>query len=190
LFHSLDEYSVLRRTAMAKSTKKPVSKKSTRQVSQRTRMEKELKDLLKKIDEEGLIFLLKQANIIVHNMQVDKLNKEIVEYERKKGKKTTSNKQQKYIKSTGSAMIEETGGGKSFIITLNGTRKIFSLPEMKKIVHICHAAGNRLHACRQLYNWFYRNRTDVFADGGISGAGDPALAMLYSTIVKTYTVKG
>jgi hypothetical protein len=181
---------VFRRTTMAKSTKKSVSKKSTRQSYQRNRLEKELKDLLKKIDEEGLIFLLKQANIIIHNMQVDKLNKEIIEYESKKRKKTRSGKQKIQTKIAGSPMIEEAGGGKSFIITLNGTRKIFSIAEMRKIVQICHAAGNRINACRQLYNWFYRNRTDVFADGGLSGAGDPALAMLYRTILKTYNTKG
>ena len=52
--------------------------------TQRTRLEKELTEALKQVDEEGLIFLIQQAQILIRNVQVDKLNREIVELEQKK----------------------------------------------------------------------------------------------------------
>ncbi|MBN1696275.1 MAG: hypothetical protein JW881_02070 [Spirochaetales bacterium] len=172
---------------MAKSTKKSGSGKTSGKESQRSRLEKQLKDLLKKIDEDGLIFLLKQANVIIHNMQVDKLNREIVEYEQKRTKKPVRGKRKTKAARAEDVMIESTGRGKSFIITLNNARKIFSLPEMKTIVGICRSSGNRPDACKRLYHWFYTNRSDVIADGGLRGAGDPLLARLYTDVLNTFT---
>ena len=59
-----------------------VAKKKTD--TQRARLEKELSEAIKQVDEEGLIFLIQQAQVLIHNVQVDKINREIVELEQKK----------------------------------------------------------------------------------------------------------
>jgi len=157
--------------------------------SQRERLEKELKGLLKQLDEEGLIFLLKQANIIIHNMQVDKLNKEIVEFEKKKSKKNKSTTKTTQRSNT-VVTIEEAGNRKSFIITLNNYRKIFSLDEMHKIVVICHAALNKNDASQRLFRWFSQNRRDVLSDAKLGNSANPILQNLYNVIIKTYKAPG
>ena len=168
---------------------KPVKKKTPKRVSQRDRLEKELKGLLKKVDEQGLLFLLKQAQVIIHNLQVDKINKEIVVYESKKKTiaKGKSNKVRKE-KTTG-VCIEEINQGKSFFITLKNARKIFDLAEMRSLVKICHGAGDSVQAGIRLYRWFARNRKDVLSDCAIAGNADPYIILLYNTIIKTYEVK-
>ena len=40
-------------------------------------LRKELAGLVKSIDSEGLSFLIKQANILLHNRQVEKINKDL-----------------------------------------------------------------------------------------------------------------
>ncbi|MBN2442231.1 MAG: hypothetical protein JXJ04_12830 [Spirochaetales bacterium] len=176
-----------KKTEKAKTTKKKTLKKE----SPRDKLEKELKGYLKKIDEEGLIFLLKQAQVIIHNAEVDKINKEIVAFEQKKkahaAKNPPSSKKSKTL-PTGSVAIEEISNGKSFFITLKNARKIFDLQEMRSLVKICHGAENASQAGGRLYTWFHRNRTDVLADCGLSGKGDSFLALLYKTIIKTYKV--
>ena len=157
--------------------------------SQRDRLEKELKKALKQIDEEGLIFLLKQANVLLHNKKVEELNREIVEYESKKKKGRTENKKIAKAESSAAVAIESSANGKSFIIILGGVRKIFSLEEMRALVKICHASGTQTESSERLYRWISRNRTDVLSDVKLTPSRDKSLVTLYKLIVKTYKVR-
>ena len=169
--------------------KQPV-KEAKKKGGQRDRLEKELKDLLGGIDEEGLLFLLKQANVIIHNMQIDKLNREIVEYETKKrGSASKKKKPAGKTSGSGSASIEELPNKKSFFITMNNVRKIYSLDEMRSLVSICHASDSAGEASERLYRWLRQNRGDVFTDGSLKGPADPALEVLYKLIIKSYKVR-
>jgi hypothetical protein len=165
-----------------------VAKKKTD--TQRTRLEKELTEAIKQVDEEGLIFLIQQAQILIRNVQVDKLNREIVELEQKK---LTSGKGKSAPRKTPAAAaavtIDESDNGKAFFLTLGGTRKVMNLEEMRRLVRICYAAEAKSDALKQLYTVFARERGDVLADAKISGPGSPILEGLFQAIRSAYQLK-
>jgi hypothetical protein len=166
-----------------------VAKKKTD--TQRARLEKELSEAIQQIDEEGLIFLLQQAQILIHNAQVDRLNREIVELEQKK-QKTGKARTEPRTSPAAAAVpvtIEESDNGRAFFLTLGGTRKVMNLEEMRRLVRICYAAETKSDALKQLYTVFARDRGDVLADAKISGPGSPAIEGLFYAIRNAYKLK-
>ena len=156
--------------------------------TQRTRLEKELTEAIKQVDEEGLIFLIQQAQILIHNAQVDKINREIVELEQKKlasGKPAA----RKAPAVAAAVTIDESDNGKAFFLSLGGTRKVMNLEEMRRLVRICYAAETKSDALKQLYTVFARERGDVLADAKISGPGSPIIEGLFQAIRSTYQLK-
>jgi hypothetical protein len=165
-----------------------VAKKKTD--TQRVRLEKELSEAIKQVDEEGLIFLIQQAQVLIHNVQVDKINREIVELEQKK---LESGKGKSAPRRTPAAAaevkIEESDTGKTFFLALGGTRKVMNLEEMRRLVRICYSAETKSDALKQLYTVFARERGDVLADAKISGPGSPIIEGLFRAIRSTYQLK-
>jgi hypothetical protein len=165
-----------------------VAKKKTD--TQRARLEKELTDAIKQIDEEGLIFLIQQAQVLIHNAQVDKINREIVELEQKKLKSGKGKPASRPTPAAASAVtIEESDSGKAFFLALGGTRKVMNLEEMRRLVRICYAAETKSDALKQLYTVLARERGDVLADAKISGPGSPIIEGLFRAIRNTYQLK-
>ena len=158
--------------------------------TQRARLEKELSEAIKQIDEEGLIFLIQQAQVLVHNTQVDKINREIVELEQKKLKSGKGKPAPRKIPAAASAVtIEESDNGKAFFLTLGGTRKVMNMEEMQRLVRICYAEETKNEELKQLYTVFARERGDVLADAKISGPGSPIIEGLFQAIRSTYQLK-
>ena len=157
--------------------------------SQRTRLEKELTQAIKQIDEEGLIFLLQQTQILAHNARVDKLNREVVELEHKKTKSGKTKTALRTPAAAAAVTIDESDNGKAFFLTLGGTRKIMDLEEMRRLVKICYSAETKTDALKQLYTVFTRERGDVLADAKISGPGSPIIEGLFHAIRSTYQLK-
>ena len=164
-----------------------MAKKKTE--NQRTRLEKELAQAIKQIDEEGLIFLLQQTQILIHNARVDKLNREIVELEQKKLKGGKAEAAPRKSPATAVVTIDEAENGKAFFLTLGGTRKIMDLEEMRRLVRICYSAETKSDALKQLYTIFARERGDVLADAKISGPASPIIEGLFHAIRSTYQLK-
>jgi hypothetical protein len=165
-----------------------VAKKKTD--TQRARLEKELAEAIKQVDEEGLIFLIQQTQVLIHNAQVDKINREIIELEQKKlasGKGKPSPR--KTPAAAAAVTIEESDNGKAFFLTLGGTRKVMNLEEMRRLVRICYTAETKSDALKQLYTVFSRERGDVLADAKISGPGSPIIEGLFQAIRSTYQLK-
>ena len=132
--------------------------------AQRGRLEKELTEAIKQIDEEGLIFLIQQAQVLIHNAGVDRLNREIVELEQKKQKRGKGRAEPRKAGAggrTASVGIEESDNGKAFFLSLGGTRKVMNLEEMRRLVRICYAAESKTDALKQLYTVFARERGDI-----------------------------
>lgn len=169
------------------SSQKTTSKKEKAKTStQKATLEKQLKDLIKDIDVEGLLFLIKQAHIILHNIQVDKINKEFRKIEQIE-RTTRQQKQSQKQKSSFNVDIEEGPNASHFVLILNGQRKMFSRAEMGKIVNICQVASNKSDGSERLFTWLKRNRTDVLLDLEIQSRGNPLLAALYQFLKKRYT---
>lgn len=156
--------------------------------SQRDRLELELIESVKQIDAEGLIFLLKQAQVIIHNAQVDKLNREAAELE---GSGDTSGPSARSTSVEENPVnIEDAGNGKAFFLTINGVRKILDVKEMKRFVQICYTAESKSAALRQLYTVLRQERADILSDAGISGPGSSSLDAFFYTIRSKFQLKG
>ena len=143
-----------------------------------------LMKMAKDIDEEGLIFLTKQANVLLYNMRAEEINKSLNEVEKEKAGKRKEDKSNKYTVD-----IEEKNNGEHFYIILNNSRVFFIREEMRSLVKICHASKDGRDASQRLYRWFSQNRKDLLIDGGIGSSKNPSLENLYKKLISTYKVK-
>jgi hypothetical protein len=150
----------------------------------RARLEKELRDAVKEIDEKGLLFLLRQAHVLIYNTRVDHINKQA-----EKIGKTGRGKPDKGGDERGRVSIEEPEGGKTIFLTLGKARKVLTPEEMKRIVRICYAAESKSEALRQLFTVLARERRDILADAMIGNPDNPLLEELFSVVRETYRLK-
>ena len=139
--------------------------------------------LLKKLDKESLNFLYEQAKVLLHNLEVKKLQQEFEELD----VKTITAKRQDYSKDK--LEVVEASDLRHFIFVINGARNFFSRDEMRKLVKLCHSAPTLKDGMRMLYHWFEKNRKDVIIDTAIDGPNDKALETMYNYIVSNYTLK-
>lgn len=139
----------------------------------RAKLEKELRDAIKEVDEEGLLFLLQQAGVLIHNARVERINKVAGEI---RGSRKAHAPQ-----ATG-VEIEESDGGKVFFLTIGQSRKVLNLDELKRIVRICYAAETKSDALRQLYKVLSEERRDILSDAHIGGHQSPLLDGLFQAV--------
>jgi ribosomal protein L7/L12 len=188
--------------AVKKSAKKPVKSSTGKKPAGKTKsggksgrdgLLKQLSAIAGELNEEGLAFLVKQALVLRHNMQVDEirenLGKAAASPKSARGK-TAAEKPARKGADKRSVDIVEGENGRNFILVINNYRNFFSLEEMRKIVAMCHAASDAKDASSRLYGWFRRERMDMINNSGIDGPGDVALATIYQAIVSKYTVRG
>jgi hypothetical protein len=149
--------------------------------SARAKVEKELKDALAEIDEEGLLFLLRQAQVLIHNVRVEKLNRE--------PRKTPEDPATKQASEHASVAIETSDGGKTIFLTLGKARKVLTPEEMRRIVRICYAAGSRSEALRRLFTVLAKERKDILADAFIGNPDNPLLIGLFDAVRARYRLE-
>ncbi len=158
--------------------------------SARDKLLKELRDLIKDVDEEGLAFLIQQARVIRHNMKIDELNREADKLHREKlaatqkaGKKTDSGK-----KTGGAVSIERGSFGRSYILVINGQRKIIDQDEILGLAEIARSSQTENTALARLYRWLEANRDDILLDAAIDPKDD-TLRALYGTLKTQFKPK-
>ncbi|MCP4130604.1 MAG: hypothetical protein GY754_06445 [bacterium] len=168
-------------SAKKKTAAKKTAAKANPQVAE---LQKQLKTIIKDLNEEGLLYLIRQAQVLQYNMQVSKLNNE-------KQKKGLSGPLGSQLPQADKSKMEvkEADDGSSFILVIGRARNFFSLEEMRKLVKLCHAAQDDKDASNRLFTWFDKNRPDVLRDTDIDSPNDQALATMYKGIVKRYKVK-
>jgi hypothetical protein len=159
---------------------------SAKSGSQKELLAKELKSLIKKIDIEGLVFLLKQAHVIIHNQEVDRINQEMNKLTAV-GKNAREKKAK--VRAPYAVDIEEGAGAKHFVLVVAGKRKMMARDEMRKLVAICQAARDAGQASGRMFNWLKANRSDVLLDTGITNAHSTTLLSVYDIIKKRYKVE-
>lgn len=150
----------------------------------RAKLERELREALGEIDEEGLLFLLRQAQVLIYNARVDRINQEATKL---KGGKPQTIKEVREAPLTVS--IEESDNGKSIFLTLGKARKVLTPEEMRQLVRICYAAETKSEALRQLFTVLARERKDILADAMIGNPDNPLLVALFTTVRNTYRLK-
>ena len=106
-----------------------------------------LEKLAGEVDHDGLVFLTRQAQVLLHNQKVEELNKKIgeIKVERSAGSRMR--------RPTQEIEIVERGEGKHFFIVVNSFRIYFTLEEMRHLVRISHAAEDERDAARNSGNW-------------------------------------
>jgi hypothetical protein len=166
---------------MAKQTKKEKTD------SQKQRLEAELVSLLPEIEEEGLVFLLRQAGIIIHNQRTDKLNQEM----------EILNKKKKPGAAAGSAAsqgfeieISRSDDGKTYYFIVNGMKHFFDIPETQKIIALCYRPPTKSDALRYLHEFFRAERDEILMDHKITSAKSPFFEELFKTVRATFQYNG
>jgi hypothetical protein len=138
------------RPKAAKQGLNPAQKNKTEKSNSRETLAKELRSLIPRLNVEGLQFLIEQAQVHLYNMQVDELNK-------------TFAGASKPAKQSETIRIEGSGSGSSFYMFYHGQSVMFSRDEVIGLVKIVNGPGTALEIAERLFNWFDRERADVFA---------------------------
>lgn len=163
------------------SREKKQAGRSQKEGRQRSRLLKSLQAAIEHVDEEGLLFLLRQAQVLIRNAEVDRLNWEAEELAKKTKKKAPA--------GSSHAAVEESADGKAIFLVLGNTRKVMTLGEIKQLVRICWGADTKSDALRQIFTVFARERKDILIDAGIGGPQSPLLESLFHAIRAAYRLK-
>ena len=158
------------------STEKKAAKPSTA----REKLEKELVSLLPEIDAEGLLFLVRQANVLLHNKRVEELNAEIEKEQKDKKPKragTTARVGENVTEIT--VEIQQSPDGKTYYMLVDGQRHFFTAEEMASIVKLSFKPERKSDALRFLYQFLDAERKEVLLDHGISTGKHPFFEALF-----------
>jgi len=155
---------------------------------QRGRLKTKLSEAIEQIDEEGLLFLLRQANVLIHNQKVDDVNRELAELSTAEGRPAGA-RAAAAPREAPAVGVEEAGNGSAFFLTLGGVRKVLNLAELRQLVRICYAADSKSEALRQLYTVLARERSDILNDAGIRSSSSPLVERLFHTLREKYRLE-
>ena len=148
---------------------------------------KELRKLIKDIPEEGLIFLIEQANKLVYNKRVEELNALQAKINKKGASKSKTSKKQPV--QAGGVSVERGSFNRGFILILGNTRKTVTEDEMVKLVRICHKAVNAEDASSRLYNRLKHERDDILLDAGIKSKNDKFLSEMSEYLKANFSME-
>ncbi|MCL2338129.1 MAG: hypothetical protein FWC60_12015 [Firmicutes bacterium] len=177
---------------MAKKTVK--AEKAGKKDAQRESIAKELRGLIPQLDSEGLAFLVEQARVHLYNMQVEELNKAAVAADAAASRSASLAGKAAPGRGTSKAAAENfridgSESGSSFYIHYRNNEVMFSRDEMTRLVKIANGEGTDLEIRERLYNWFDRERTDVFAVVPIKDKFDDRLKTLVAMLKKTFKLR-
>ena len=155
--------------------------------SQKQRLENELVKLLPEIEEEGLVFLLRQANTLIHNQRTDQLNREMEALNKKKkpGAAAGSTASQGF-----EIEISRSDDGKTYYFIVNGMKHFFDIPETQKIIALCYRPPAKSDALRYLHEFFRAERDEILMDHKITSAKSPFFEELFKTVRATFRYNG
>jgi hypothetical protein len=173
-----------REMAKRGKTRKTSSNKGNKKKNEkdyRKHFQKEILNIIKKIDEEGLTLLIEQATILLQNQKIHELNEKIQHYNEKsirKKKKTVKTDKAKSHAKEGTLIDIEQQSDNAFILVLNDTRKVLSRIELRNIIGMCHSPMNDIDFSRKLYDWLTTSRNDILFDLKIRSAQHPLWPLL------------
>ena len=153
--------------------------------NQKARLEKELTDLVPEIMEEGLLFLIKQANTIIHNQRAVKLNKEINELNSRKPSVVLD-------PALGQELfnieINRSKDGKTYHFIVNGRKHFFDVQETQKVVALCYKPETKSAALRFLYEFFINERDEILLEHEIKSAKSPFFEILFREVRANFSL--
>jgi hypothetical protein len=144
---------------------------------------KELQALIPRLDEEGLAFLIEQAEIHLYNMQVEELNDTI---SRSKERQAAPKKQSPVSQEISLKASEE---GSSYYLVYKGDWIMFSKAEIIQLVNIISAKGTDLEIRERFFNWLKNERRDVLVAMSVKDKFDPRLKTIIALFRKNFKVR-
>jgi hypothetical protein len=145
----------------------------------RTQLEKELRSAIAQVDEKGLLFLLRQAQVLIHNARLESMQSSETEPGLTGPLPIVDSRPD-------TVTIEKAEGGKAIFLTLGRVRKVMAPEEMKRLVRICYGAETRSEAVRQLFTVLVRERKDILTDAKIGSPDSPLIIALFNAVRETY----
>lgn len=177
------------------------AEKTKRESASHKKLAQELVSLIPSLDEAGLAFLVEQACVHIHNMEIERQEAEeamAAKAEKPAGKKTgkkaetlagkkSSGGQVK--ESPANFRIERSSSGSSYHLISGGKWKMFNEDEMMAIVKIAGAADPVNEVAYRLHAWFTGERPDTFADLEIGDRHDPKMRELVLFLRSKFAIK-
>lgn len=162
--------------------KKTSAKKPVRALSARDKLEGELVGMIPEIDAEGLLFLVRQANVLLHNKRVDELNAEMQKLnagKRQAQKKagTTARVGQNVQEIT--VEVQQSSDAKTYYLIIDGQKHFFTTEEMTAVVKLCFKPERKSDALRFLFEYLDNERKEVLMDHGVSARNHPFFEALF-----------
>ncbi len=165
-------------------------KKKSADKELKSRLQQELIGLVPEIEEEGLVFLLKQANTIIHNQRASSLNKDINEINRKKSGKPGP--AASAVPGTGSGgfeiEIDRSDNGKTYYFTVNGRKHFMDIEETRKIAQLCYRPETKSKALEFLYQYFLNERDEVLLEHKIKSKTSPFFEELFRAVRANFSL--
>jgi len=169
----------------ARKPEKKSAKKTPKATDERrAKLEKELRAAIEEVDDKGLLFLLRQAQTLIHNRRMESL-------EGQQGKETPSGGDTGALspRHSESVEIEDARDGKAIFLTIGRARKVLAPEEMKRLVRICYGAETRSEALHQLFTVLVKERKDILTDAMIGSPDSPLIAELFAAVRAAYTLE-
>lgn len=179
--------------AKTRTAKKPDAAKSVaRPISARDRLADELVRMIPEIDAEGLLFLIRQANVLLHNKRVDELNAEMAKLnagkkEEQKRAGTTARVGQNVVEIT--VEIQQSPDAKTYYLIVNGQKHFLTAEEMKAVVKFCFKPERKSDALHVLHQYLDNERKEILMDHGISSGKHPFFEALFYEVRRKFSLK-
>ena len=153
------------------------------------KLRNQLIELSGEIDEQGLLFLIKQANTLIYNRKVDELNQQAEALEQSKANQSALRQDSASGEEAYPVTVERGAFGASYILCVGRVRKTLSEEEMFPLVKVCHAARDRQDGMARTYRWFKRNRDDILLDLGITSPKHIALSSIHEALTAIFQIR-
>jgi hypothetical protein len=169
---------------MARKTSTPRARTASKAAAedQRSRLRRMLAEALDQVDEEGLLFLLRQANVLIRNRMLEEADREQEELAASSPRRAAVSA----ARPRNAVTVDDDGSSAAVFLTLGTTRKVLDRDEVKRLVRICYSTGKKSEALTRLYTVLKRERSDIINDAGIAGPGSPLIEGVFSTLRARY----
>lgn len=169
-------------TAKRPAPKRAAAKRPANASSAREKLAAELVGMIPEIDAEGLLFLVRQANVLLHNKRVDELNAEMEmlnagRREARKRAGTTARVGENVKEVT--VEVQQSSDAKTYYLIVDGQKHFFTSEEMGAVVKLCFKPERKSDALRLLHQYLDNERREVLMEHGISAGNHPFFEALF-----------
>lgn len=152
----------------------------------------ELAAMIPEIDAEGLLFLVRQASVLLHNKRVDELNAEIEQ--QNGGKKAVERRAGTTARVGRSAEeitveIQRSPDGKTYYMIINGQKHFLTAQEMAAVTQLCFKPERKSDALRLLFRYLTAERKEILDDHGVSAEKHPFFEALFHEVRSSFTLE-